>query len=162
MAPYFVIADEWSALMAEVNDDYKKRLEIMKPLIQLILKGRQAGVFVILATQRPDTEDIDGKLRDQFNVRVSLGKLEAVGYLQIFGKAGEKKNFFNNDVRGRGYISTGEDPREFYAPLVPKDYSFKEGLAKISSMIEEDYSMIGLEEAERKQLEQVLKDDGAI
>ncbi|EMF0445311.1 cell division protein FtsK [Enterococcus faecium] len=162
MAPYFVIADEWSALMAEVNDDFRKRLEIMKPLTQIILKGRQAGVFMVLATQRPDTEDIDGKLRDQFNVRVSLGKLESTGYAMIFGKSAENKNFFNNDVRGRGYISDGGMPRENYSPLVPKDFDFKEALSKIPKMIEEDYSKLNLTESEKEQLEKELEIKGGI
>ncbi|WP_227644855.1 FtsK/SpoIIIE domain-containing protein [Enterococcus faecium] len=162
MAPYFVVADEWSALMAEVNDDFRKRLEIMKPLTQIILKGRQAGVFMILATQRPDTEDIDGKLRDQFNLRVSLGKLEATGYTMIFGKGAENKNFFNNDVRGRGYISDGGMPRENYSPLVPKNFDFKEALSKIPNMIEEDYSKLSLTEAEKAQLEKELETQGGI
>lgn len=162
MAPYFVVADEWSALMAEVNDDFRKRQEIMKPLTQIILKGRQAGVFMILATQRPDTEDIDGKLRDQFNLRVSLGKLEGTGYAMIFGKAGENKNFFNNEVRGRGYISDGGMPREAYSPLVPKSFDFKEALSKIPNMIEEDYSRLSLSESEKEQLEKELETKGGI
>lgn len=162
MEPYFIIADEWSALMAEVNDDFRKRLEIMKPLTQIILKGRQAGVFMVLATQRPDTEDIDGKLRDQFNVRVSLGKLGNTGYAMIFGKEAENKNFFNNDVRGRGYISNGGMPRENYSPLVPKDFDFKEELSRISKMVEEDYSKLNLTESEREQLEKELEIKGGI
>lgn len=162
MAPYFVVADEWSALMAEVNDDFRKRQEIMKPLTQIILKGRQAGVFMILATQRPDTEDIDGKLRDQFNVRVSLGKVEGAGYAMIFGKAAENKNFFNNDVRGRGYISDGGIPRENYSPLVPKDFDFKEALSKIPKMIEENYSTISVSEIEKAQIEKELETRGSI
>ncbi|MGL9743310.1 FtsK/SpoIIIE domain-containing protein [Enterococcus sp. DIV1368c] len=162
MAPYFVVADEWSALMAEVNDDFKKRQEIMKPLTQIILKGRQAGVFIILATQRPDTEDIDGKLRDQFNLRLSLGKLEGNGYRMIFGKSGENKNFFNNEVRGRGYISDGGMPREAYSPLVPKSFDFKEALSKIPNMIEEDYSRLSLSEVEKGKLEKELEIEGGI
>ena len=160
MEPYFLIADEWGALMAEVNDDFRKRSKIMKPLTQIILKGRQAGVFIILATQRPDVEDIDGKLRDQFSVRISLGKLEATGYLQIFGKAGEKKNFFNNNIRGRGYISLSEDPREFYAPLVPQEYDFKEALLKIPRMIEENYGKVQLDKRDEEVIEQELDTNG--
>lgn len=162
MHPYFIVADEWSALMAEVNDDFKKRLEIMKPLTQIILKGRQAGVFIILATQRPDADDIDGKLRDQFNVRVSLGKLETTGYRMIFGQSGEDKNFFNNEVRGRGYISFGDIPRENYSPLVPKDFDFKVELSKLSTMVEEDYSGIDLDDSERVQLQKELDERGGI
>lgn len=162
MEPYFIVADEWSALMAEVNGDFRGRSEIMRPLTQIILKGRQAGVFVILATQRPDVEDIDGKLRDQFSVRLSLGKLEATGYLQIFGKAGEKKNFFNNNIRGRGYISLSEDPREFYAPLVPKNYDFKAALLKIPHMIEEDYGRVPLDKQEKDTIEQELDTNGGV
>lgn len=162
MAPYFIVADEWSALMAEVNDDFRKRQEIMKPLTQIILKGRQAGVFMILATQRPDTEDIDGKLRDQFNIRVSLGKLESNGYRMIFGKVAEDKNFFNNDVRGRGYIGDGGMPRTNYSPLVPTDFDFKEALSKISKMVEEDYSKLNLTELEKEKLEKELEIKGGI
>ena len=161
MCLYFVVVDEWGALMGEVGKDYKFRKEFMSPVTQIVLKGRQAGVFFILAMQRPDTEDLDGKLRDQFNVRVSLGKLEEIGYHMLFGKASEKKNFFNNNARGRGYYGDGDLPSEFYSPLVPSDFSFKEALSSVR-MMEEDYSPLGITEEEQTQLMNELKQNETI
>lgn len=40
MCPYFVVVDEWGALMGEVGKDYKFRKEFMSPVTQIILKGR--------------------------------------------------------------------------------------------------------------------------
>ena len=110
---------------------------------QLILKGRQAGVIVIVAMQRPDGEYIKTALRDNFMKRLSVGHLEAVGYDMMFGDANKNKEFKKLDtingvkVRGRGYIATnGELAGEFFSPLVPLDqgFSFYEAYAQIPIM----------------------------
>ena len=71
--PIFIFFDEVSAAM--VGAEPKEKKEIMKYLTQLILKGRQAGINLILATQRPDADVISANLRDQLSVRIALGNL---------------------------------------------------------------------------------------
>lgn len=143
MKPKFVLVDELAALMAEIDRDYALQSELVECMSQLILKGRQAGVIVIVAMQRPDGEYIKTALRDNFMKRLSVGHLEAVGYDMMFGDANKNKEFKKLDtingvkVRGRGYIATnGELAGEFFSPLVPLDqgFSFYEAYAQIPIM----------------------------
>lgn len=48
MTPKFILVDEWAALMAKIDRDYSLQSELMEYLSQLVLEGRQAGVFIIL------------------------------------------------------------------------------------------------------------------
>lgn len=143
MKPKFVLIDELAALMAEIDRDYTLQSELVEYMSQLILKGRQAGVSVIIAMQRPDGEYIKTALRDNFMKRLSVGHLESVGYDMMFGDANKNKEFKKLDtingvkVKGRGYIATnGELAGEFFSPLVPLDqgFSFYEAYAQIPIM----------------------------
>lgn len=140
LRPIFLIADEWAALMAEIQKDFKADSKVLDNLTQIVLKGRQAGVFMVLALQRPDGEYIKTSLRDNFMKRLSVGHLEDMGYAMMFGDANRNKVFKKIDVingkkvRGRGYIANGgEIAQEFYSPYVPFDegYSFLDEFMKM-------------------------------
>ena len=107
----------------------------------MILEARQAGIFVIMAMQRPDGEYIKTSLRDQFMKRLSVGHLEDTGYTMMYGDANRNKEFKYIDeidgkkVVGRGYIANaGEIAREFFSPNVPfdKGFSFKDAFLKMT------------------------------
>lgn len=132
--PKFIVFDEWAAFMASLNNDYKSMGLVEEYLTQIILKGRQSGVFFILGLQRPDGEFIKTALRDNFMKRVSVGHLEDTGYTMMYGDANRNKEFKKIDkingkkVHGRGYIANGgEIAREFFSPYVP----FEEGFSFI-------------------------------
>ena len=93
MTPKFILVDEWAALMAKIDRDYSLQSELMEYLSQLVLEGRQAGVFIIFAMQRPDGEFIKTALRDNFMKRLSVGHLESTGYDMMFGDANKTKEF---------------------------------------------------------------------
>ena len=93
MKPKFILVDEWAALMAKIDRDYSQQSELMEYLSQLVLEGRQAGVFIIFAMQRPDGEFIKTALRDNFMKRLSVGHLESTGYDMMFGDANKTKEF---------------------------------------------------------------------
>ncbi|WP_019319585.1 FtsK/SpoIIIE domain-containing protein [Streptococcus mutans] len=131
LRPKFIIFDEWAAFMALLDDNMKLSMEVVQLLTQLILKGRQAGIFVIEGLQRPDGEFIKTALRDNFMARVSVGVLEDTGYTMLFGDANRNKIFKNIDevngekVKGRGYFAhAGTMAGEFFAPFVPFDKGF--------------------------------------
>lgn len=131
MKPKFIIFDEWAAFIASLDSDYKLLAEVTDCLTQIILKGRQAGVIMILALQRPDGEFIKTALRDNFMKRLSVGHLEDTGYMMMYGDANRNKEFKKIDkingkkVYGRGYISNGgEIAREFFSPYVPLEEGF--------------------------------------
>ena len=131
MKPKFILVDEWAALMAKIDRDYSQQAEFMEYLSQLVLEGRQAGVFIIFAMQRPDGEFIKTALRDNFMKRLSVGHLESTGYDMMFGDANKSKEFKKLDeingirVKGRGYIANNGDlAGEFFSPYVPLDQGF--------------------------------------
>lgn len=116
LAPIVGVFDEISVVK---NDDLKVAKEIDRLLAQVIMKGRQYGVFVILATQKPDAETIPTNIRDQVSLRVSLGKMYREGLKMTLGDdfdelpAGEQS-------QGQGFIYIdGEGwsmPRTFKSP----------------------------------------------
>lgn len=140
MKPKFILVDEWAALMAKIDRDYSQQAELMEYLSQLVLEGRQAGVFIIFAMQRPDGEFIKTALRDNFMKRLSVGHLESTGYDMMFGDANKTKEFKKLDeingirIKGRGYIANNGDlAGEFFSPYVPLDqgFSFYEAYSQI-------------------------------
>ncbi|MBF0780673.1 MULTISPECIES: FtsK/SpoIIIE domain-containing protein [unclassified Granulicatella] len=126
--PVILVFDEYSAFIGSL--DYKERTSVDKWLNQIILLGRQLGFFVILGMQRPDGQDLDTKLRDQFGLRIALGGMSATGYTMMFGET--DKTFMSKLVKGFGYASIGTfDVREFYSPLVPEGFNFVEEIGKL-------------------------------
>ena len=130
-------------MAAKLERDYKSASAFIEYLTELILKGRQSGVYIISAMQRPDGEYLKTSLRDQFMKRISVGHLEDVGYKMMFGDANANKLFKKVDqidgqeIFGRGYIANGgEIAREFYSPLVPLDrgFSFFDEFKKLSPL----------------------------
>lgn len=138
--PKFLVFDEWAAFIAKIENDYRLQAEATEYLTQIILEGRQAGMFVIQAMQRPDGEYIKTALRDNFMKRLTVGHLEDTGYNMMFGDANRNKEFKKLDkingkkVYGRGYIANnGELAGEFFSPYVPFDegFSFEEKFMKL-------------------------------
>lgn len=146
LKPKFIIIDEWAAFIAKIENDYRLQAEATEYLTQIVLEGRQAGVFVIQAMQRPDGEYIKTALRDNFMKRLSVGHLEDTGYNMMFGDANRNKEFKKLDkingkkVHGRGYIANnGELAGEFFSPYVPfnRVFSFEEEFMKLPVLEDE-------------------------
>lgn len=78
---------------------YKEQDEILRYVKELVLKARQAGVFLILATQRPDADNFGGGVRDNLLFRVSLGKLSEQGYYMTFGSDQKEKRSSINELK---------------------------------------------------------------
>lgn len=157
LRPKFIFFDEWAALMAKLEGNYQLQQQVNQYLTQLILEARQAGIFVIMAMQRPDGEYIKTSLRDQFMKRLSVGHLEDTGYTMMYGDANKNKEFKYIDeidgkkVIGRGYIANaGEIAREFFSPNVPfdKGFSFKEAFMEMSPLADTPTIAIPREESQ--------------
>ena len=170
MTPKFILVDEWAALMAKIDRDYSLQSELMEYLSQLVLEGRQAGVFIIFAMQRPDGEFIKTALRDNFMKRLSVGHLESTGYDMMFGDANKTKEFKKLDeingvkVKGRGYIANNGDlAGEFFSPYVPLDqgFSFYDAYAKIPIMEfnGEEFEVFGENQPKTKKTELIEEDE---
>lgn len=125
----FLIFDEYVAFMDMLGRDSS---EVISKLKQIVMLGRQAGFFLILACQRPDAKYLGDGIRDQFNFRVALGRMSELGYGMMFG-SDVQKQFFLKPIKGRGYVDTGTSViSEFYTPLVPKGYDFLKEIGKLS------------------------------
>ena len=121
LEPHFLVFDEYVAFMEMLNT--REREDVLNKLKQIVMLGRQAGFFLILACQRPDAKYLGDGIRDQFNFRVALGRMSELGYSMMFGEV--KKELFFKNVKGRGYADTGKGIiTEFYTPVVPKGYDF--------------------------------------
>ena len=127
---HFLIFDEYVAFMEMLGT--KENAAVLNKLKQIVMLGRQAGFFLILACQRPDAKYLGDGIRDQFNFRVALGRMSEMGYGMMFGET--DKDFFLKQIKGRGYVDAGTSViSEFYTPLVPKGHDF---LKEIKLLIE--------------------------
>ncbi|KZK04791.1 FtsK/SpoIIIE family protein [Lactococcus cremoris] len=84
-----MLFDEWAAFISSL--DYREFDEVIQILTQIVLKGRQSGVFLILTVQRPDAECLKSVLRDNFMKWLAVGRLTGLGYWMIFGNEHKKK-----------------------------------------------------------------------
>ncbi len=124
----FLIFDEYVAFMEMLG--MRENQEVLNKLKQIVMLGRQAGFFLILACQRPDAKYLGDGIRDQFNFRVALGRMSELGYGMMFGET--KKTFFLKQIRGRGYVDNGTSViSEFYTPLVPKGHDFLKEIGRL-------------------------------
>lgn len=136
LEPYFIVCDEYNALCAMLDFQTRQRLD--NAMGQFLLLGRQAGCFAIIAMQKPSREDLGSKLQANINFRISVGRLDEVGYDLTFGEVNRNKEFKyvkylgGKRVYGRGYACVyGEVAREFYSPLLEKKFSFYDEYEKI-------------------------------
>lgn len=144
LAPHFLIFDEYVAFMEMLTT--KENAAVLNKLKQIVMLGRQAGYFLILACQRPDAKYLGDGIRDQFNFRVALGRMSELGYSMMFGEV--DKDFFLKQIKGRGYVDTGTSViSEFYTPLVPKGHDFLKEIGKLSQNRREGQAACGAEAA---------------
>ena len=136
LEPYFLVCDEYNALCAML--DFRTRQRLDDAMGQFLLLGRQAGCFATIAMQKPSREDLGSKLQANINFRVSVGRLDEVGYDLAFGEVNRNKEFkyvkylAGKRVYGRGYACVyGEVAGEFYSPLLEKKFSFYDEYEKI-------------------------------
>lgn len=157
LAPNFMIFDEYVAYMGMLTT--KESSAVLNKLKQIVMLGRQAGFFLILACQRPDAKYLGDGIRDQFNFRVALGRMSELGYTMLFGEV--DKNFFLKQIKGRGYVDTGNSViSEFYTPLVPKGHDFlmeieRLTVEKVAGQHEQIENMVGEKMPEQETLDDV-------
>jgi hypothetical protein len=137
MKPLFVMIDEFPSFVSALDDlPYGGVIDspkVMSALKQIILKGRQAGVYVIIATQNVKADDLPTTFKDNIMTRISVGRLAQFSYDTLFGEENKNKHFKyiekigGSRIFGRGYYGVfGGSAREFFAPLLPdsETYSF--------------------------------------
>ena len=170
LEPYFLVCDEYNALCAMLDFQTRQRLDNAMGLFLLL--GRQAGCFGIIAMQKPSREDLGSKLQANINFRISVGRLDEVGYDLAFGEVNKNKEFkyvkylAGKQVYGRGYACVyGEVAREFYSPLLEKKFSFYDDYEKIErrqnpfNPLENPDAQLSEEEKENLQAEMEVQEE---
>lgn len=170
LEPYFLVCDEYNALCAMLDFQTRQRLD--NAMGQFLLLGRQAGCFAVIAMQKPSREDLGSKLQANINFRISVGRLDEVGYDLAFGEVNRTKEFKyvkylgGKRVYGRGYASVyGEVAREFYSPLLENGFSFTDEYEKIErrqnpfNPLENPNAQLSEEEKENLQAEMEAQEE---
>tara|TARA_B100000131_G_scaffold314978_1_gene352656 strand:- start:3059 stop:4129 length:1071 start_codon:yes stop_codon:yes gene_type:complete len=84
IAPCVAIIDEWADIYFE-----DKGIESM--VCTIAQKGRAAGIFIVMATQRPSSKVVSGLVKASFPARVALRTSTAVDSRVIIEQAGAEK-----------------------------------------------------------------------
>lgn len=79
--PYLLVIDEISAMLAEAGDNKK---EIISQLRQIILRGRQAGIFTLISGQRIDASILDRDITLQLGTRIVMGQADGETYRMAY------------------------------------------------------------------------------
>ncbi|PAB50507.1 cell division protein FtsK [Lactobacillus johnsonii] len=79
--PYLLVIDEISAMLAEAGDNKK---EIVSQLRQIILRGRQAGIFTLISGQRIDASILDRDITLQLGTRIVMGQADSDTYRMAY------------------------------------------------------------------------------
>lgn len=88
-----IIIDEFADLMA-VSD--KKHMDVA--IGRLAAKARSAGIHIILATQRPTTDIVDGSIKTNFPSRIVFKMSSPTDAMVVMGEAGAEKLLGDGDM----------------------------------------------------------------
>lgn len=112
--PVWLIFDEMGAFQALGTDKKSKEVitEVMDNIKQIILMGRVAGIFSLIASQQIRSETLNTDLRDNLGLRIALGANSSEGYRMVFGSATPDK-LKPIDVKGAGYLYIQGSGKEY-------------------------------------------------
>lgn len=90
--PYIVVfVDEFADLMESTKD-------FREPVSRLCAKARAAGIHLVIATQRPSVNVIDGVIKANLSTRVALLSASATDSMTIIGEGGAEKLLGHGDM----------------------------------------------------------------
>ncbi|MEH2940173.1 type IV secretory system conjugative DNA transfer family protein [Lawsonibacter sp. JLR.KK007] len=118
--PLFCVVDEWSGFISFCQK--KEQTEYLQKMASLLMLGRGAGVFVIMALQRADANYITG--RDNFGNALGLGRQSNEAIRMLFQDEADQ---IQPKGRGHGYLRTDGKPlREIVVPRIRDMKKLKE------------------------------------
>lgn len=111
--PLWLIFDEMGAFQASGTDKKSREIiaEVMDGIKQIILLGRQSGIFILVSAQQMRAETLNTDLRDNLGLRIALGANSNEGYRMVFGSA-TPDNLKPIEVKGAGYLYMQGSGRE--------------------------------------------------
>ncbi|QTN11388.1 otitis media-associated H10 [Mammaliicoccus vitulinus] len=132
--PVWILFDEIGAFQAYGTDKKSKEIinETMDRIKQIILLGRQAGCFILIAGQQINANNLSTELRDNFSLRISLGFNSSEGLRMMFGSATPDVTI-PIEVKGAGLLylhGNGKEQAHYYeSPYIdPEQFNFIEEL----------------------------------
>ncbi|MFT9225042.1 FtsK/SpoIIIE domain-containing protein, partial [Liquorilactobacillus satsumensis] len=137
--PLWLIFDEMGAFQASGTNKESKKVvdETMANIKQIILLGRQAGCFILIAAQQMSASTtLSTDLRDNLGLRIALGVNSPDGYRMVFNAHTPPSDSLPDiSVKGSGLLymdGFGEDQAQYYeSPYVDmKTFNFIDELVK--------------------------------
>lgn len=130
LKPCFIVFDEAMSFFSGSAEDKVKK-EVQKAILEIILRGRQAGIYVICGTQRGDVSGLGGTgaIRDQLGLRIILcGNNTSETALEM--TLGSDFKHIRARFRGKGegliYMDGVTDiPQDFKAPRLRNPWIVK-------------------------------------
>ncbi len=122
LRPIVIFIDEWVALKAEAQNYDKKLLsEIENNIVSLFVKGRQAGITVIMSSQRLSADSLNSICRENSSVRILLQNVQQESYKMALGVPYNQVPIYNT-LPGQGYIMMDgqgwKSPRPYTSPIL--------------------------------------------
>lgn len=118
--PVFLLFDEMIAF-AKIADK-KTYEETAKRLSTIVVTGRSKHVYAGMILQRPDTNFIEGAIRDNLGCRICMGQMSDTAYKMAFGSDFADVKNLRREIGSGLIFRQGVDtkPREFLAPFIEK------------------------------------------
>ena len=122
-SPIWLVFDEMGAFQASGTDKKSKELvnEVMDGLKQVILLGRQSGIFCLISAQQMNANTLNTDLRDNLGLRIALGANSQEGYRMVFGSA-TPETIPPIETKGAGLLyrqGSGEESAQYWeSPFV--------------------------------------------
>lgn len=114
----WLVFDEMGAFQASGTDKKSKEIinEVIDGIKQIILLGRQAGVFILISAQQMRAETLNTDLRDNLGLRIAFGANSSEGYRMVFGSATPDK-LKSIEEKGSGYLymqGSGKETAQYW------------------------------------------------
>ena len=128
--PLWLIFDEKGAFQASGTDKKSREIiaEVMDGIKQIILLGRQSGIFILVSAQQMRAETLNTDLRDNLGLRIAFGANSNEGYRMVFGSA-TPDHLKPIEVKGGGYLymqGSGKENAQYWESpyLDTKQFNF--------------------------------------
>ena len=128
--PVWLIFDEMGAFQASGTDKKSREIiaEVMDGIKQIILLGRQSGIFILVSAQQMRAETLNTDLRDNLGLRIAFGANSNEGYRMVFGSA-TPDHLKPIEVKGGGYLymqGSGKENAQYWESpyLDTKQFNF--------------------------------------
>ncbi|HEL1574491.1 TPA: otitis media-associated H10 [Streptococcus suis] len=128
--PVWLIFDEMGAFQASGTDKKSRETiaEVMDGIKQIILLGRQTGIFILVSAQQMRAETLNTDLRDNLGLRIAFGANSNEGYRMVFGSA-TPDHLKPIEVKGGGYLymqGSGKENAQYWESpyLDTKQFNF--------------------------------------